>query len=286
MSTKMILRLLLLLATVCCGTCAITASPLPVGDNAEKINEYIFEVGEFNKIRVLDNVNVIYRCVPDSTGLAAYHGVEDFRDAFIFTNNNGTLKIQVTTDDVNKPGLPTIRVYSDYLTEAENSSVFTLKVENPAPCAEFKARQEGNGAVHVEGIRSTKATGILATGMGTIVLAGQCNSASLKMIGTGIIQADRLKAASVDCRIMGSGTIGCWPTENLKVKGIGSTKIFYKGNPEIKKTGGGKILPLSDQDSEEKDDTDKERATRSAPATYISGGSVSEEDSADSSISN
>lgn len=210
----------------------------------ERLNEYIFEVGAFHKLRVLDNVNVVYRCVPDSAGFAAYRGEEDFRDAFIFTNNNGTLRVQVTTEDINKPGLPTIYLYSDYLTEAENSSLFTLKIENPAPCAEFKVRQEGNGTIIADGINSTKVTAALATGMGNVIVAGTCSNAELKMVGTGVIQADRLKAQSVKCLIVGSGSIGCWAEDKLSVKGIGSTKIYYKGNPEVKKTGGGKLFPV------------------------------------------
>lgn len=211
----------------------------------ERLNEYIFEVGAFHKLRVLDNVNVVYRCVPDSAGFAAYRGEEDFRDAFIFTNNNGTLRVQVTTEDINKPGLPTIYLYSDYLTEAENSSIFTLTIENPAPCAEFKVRQEGNGTIIADGINATKVTAALATGMGNVIVAGTCTNAELKMVGTGVIQADRLKARSVKCTIIGSGSIGCWAEEKLSVKGIGSTKIYYKGNPEVKKTGGGKLYPVA-----------------------------------------
>ena len=28
------------------------------------------------------------------------------------------------------------------------------------------------------------------------------------------------------------------------MKGIGSTKIYYKGDPKVKKTGGGKLFPI------------------------------------------
>lgn len=234
---KQYLRYLLSLLAVAFTAPAILA-------DSPRIHEYIFNVGQFNDIRVLDNVNVVYRCVPDSSGYVAYRGEKDFADSFILSNNKGTLRIQVTTEDVNKPGLPTIYAYSDFLSNAENSSDFTLKVESPAPCAEFRAKQVGNGNVVVENIKATTVKAGLTAGLGNVVLSGSCREAELKMVGTGMISADRLKAETVKCTILGSGSIGCWPTELLQTKGIGSTKIYYKGDPNIKKSGGGKIYPL------------------------------------------
>ena len=105
----------------------------------EKPRKFEQQVGQFDRLKVTDNVNVVYRNVPDSTGLIAYVGEEDFADSFIFTNKNGELRIQVTTEDVGKPGLPTIYAYSDFITLAENDADFTLRVESMAPCPEFKA---------------------------------------------------------------------------------------------------------------------------------------------------
>lgn len=211
---------------------------------AQTIQQFKVEVGQFDKLKVSDNVNVVYRCVPDSTGWAQYSGAKEFGDAFIFTPKGGTLRIQVSTEDVGNPDLPTLFVYSDFLTSVENSSDFTLIVENPAPCAEFSAREIGNGHIVVEGLRSNVAKASVATGNGTITLSGSCRDAVYQMVGTGIISADRLEAQNVQCKILGSGTIGCWAVEKLTSKGIGSTKIYYKGDPVIKKSGGGNLIPL------------------------------------------
>ena len=201
----------------------------------EKPRKFEQQVGQFDRLKVTDNVNVVYRNVPDSTGLIAYVGEEDFADSFIFTNKNGELRIQVTTEDVGKPGLPTIYAYSDFITLAENDADFTLRVESMAPCPEFKAVEVGNG---------------------TLTLSGQCGEATYKMIGTGLIQADLLKADKVNCRILGSGSIGCWPLEILDVKGLGSTKIYYKGAPEIKKSGTAKLIPIPEQQIDVLDSSD------------------------------
>ena len=48
---------------------------------------------------------------------------------------------------------------------------------------------------------------------------------------------------------MGGGTIGCWALDKLECRGIGSTRIYYKGEPEIKKVGGGKLFPLTSEEA-------------------------------------
>ncbi len=232
----------------------------------EKPRRFEQHLGQFDKIKVTDNVNVVYRNLPDSTGMAVYWGEEDFADAFIFTNKNGSLRIQVTTEDVGRPGLPTIYIYSDFITLAENAADFTLRIESMAPCPEFKAVEVGNGTVIVDDVKANKVNATLNTGNGTLNLSGQCGEATFRMIGTGLIQADLLKADRVHCRILGSGSIGCWPLETLDVKGLGSTKIYYKGAPEIKKSGTGKLCPipekrissvqLSDEELDEESETE------------------------------
>ena len=212
---------------------------------SQDIKQYSFEIGQFDKVRVLDDVNVVYRCVPDSTGFVQFSGAEEFADAFILTaKGDGKLKIQVSTEDVGKPGLPTLYIYSDFLSSVENSSNFLLKVESVAPCAEFKATQIGNGRVAVDDIVATKVSATINTGNGSVNISGKCENAVLKMVGSGMIAADRLKAQNVQCKILGTGSIGCWATENLSVRGIGSTKIYYKGSPKVKKSGGGKLFEL------------------------------------------
>ena len=211
---------------------------------AQNTQQYKIEVGQFNKLKVSDNVNVVYRCLPDSTGWAQYRGSKEFGDAFILTPKNGTLRVQVSTEDVGNPELPTLYVYSDFLTSVENSSDYTLTVENPAPCAEFSAKEIGNGNIVVENLRANIAKAAVTTGNGTVTLSGSCRDAMCQMVGTGVIAADRLEAQNVQCKILGGGTIGCWAVEKLNSKGIGSTKIYYKGDPVIKKQGGGSIFPL------------------------------------------
>lgn len=207
---------------------------------------YRLDVGRFDKVKITDNVNVVYRSDPDSTGMAVFTGEEEFANAFIFSNNKGKLHIQVNTEDVNNPKLPILYVYSDYITEIENSSEFTATVENTIAVPTFTAKQIGNGKIVSTNLKAGKVNANLATGKGTIVLTGKADNATLKMVGTGVIQADELETFEVKCSILGTGEIFCWPVKKLDVRGIGTTKIFYKGEPEIKKVGGGKVFPITD----------------------------------------
>lgn len=226
-----------------------------VGAATAQMQDYKLKVGAFDKLKVTDNVNVVYRCVPDSAGFVTYRGDKEFADAFILSVNKGTLQVQVSTEDVDMPGLPVLNVYSDFLTEVKNSSDFTVTVLSPAPSPEFTAIQVGNGSIVVDDVQSTKVTASLRTGNGTINISGTCEEASLGMLGTGQIAADMLKAGNVSCKIMGSGVIGCYPTAKLDVKGIGSTKIYYKGSPVVKKSGGGKLFQLRLDPGSEHQDT-------------------------------
>ena len=62
-----------------------------------------------------------------------------------------------------------------------------------------------------------------------------------------MIQADGLEAQSVKCSVLGTGSIGCWAVDNLDVRGIGTTKIYYRGEPKVKKVGGARLLPIYEE---------------------------------------
>ena len=209
-----------------------------------EVNTYRIKIGDFTHLKVVNNINVVYRCNPDSAGYAVYDADRTFANAYIFSNNKGTLKIELATEHSGKDSLPTLTVYSEYLNSIESSSEKTVLIDTPLPCPLFKTKLIGNGKIIIDNLKATTAEIQLSTGNGTIVTNGNVNTAKIKTIGTGTIQADELIAKEVICTILGTGSIGCYPTELLQTKGIGTTKIYYKGNPIIKKSGGGNIIQL------------------------------------------
>lgn len=215
--------------------------PAPAGEG----ELYTLEVGQFTTIQLQDNVNVVYQRSETASGSACWRSTNpEFDNAFIVKNSGGTLKIQLNPEDVNKPDLPVIYVYSDFLNKVLNYNDSTITVKSPAPCPSIELSQVGNGHIIVGDVKATEVKAKVTAGMGTITISGTCNQANLRMTGTGVIQADNLRADNVNCKILGSGTIGCWALNTLTVRGIGSTKIYYKGKPEISRKGGGKIIPL------------------------------------------
>ena len=212
---------------------------------------FTIETGQFEKIKVTTNINVVYHCVSDSTGFAWYDAEAGMDDVFFLSvKKDGGLKIQVTDAYWGKT-LPVLHVYSDFLSSVENSSDLSLTLINPAPCASFSANQIGNGSITAENLKCNNVSAAITTGNGSVNLSGKCVNANFQMVGAGLISADRLQAENVKCTILGTGSIGCWPVDNLTVKGLGTTKIYYKGSPNIKKTGGGKLFELPEDDDDD-----------------------------------
>lgn len=206
--------------------------------------QFKLPVGQFSKISVDDNVNVVYVGADGSPSRVTYDGDQKYAKAFIITHKGNKLRIQVETLYVDDPELPTLYVYSDFLENASLASESTLTLKSVAPGSNLDLSVMGNGSIIAENIRATKVGAAIKSGNGTISISGHCQHANFSMVGNGTIQADRLEATTVTCKMLGNGSIGCWPVNELKALGIGNTKIYYKGSPKIDKKGGGKLFPL------------------------------------------
>lgn len=223
----------------------------------QEVFDYELTVGNFNKLKVVNDLNVVYQQSTDSAGIARFSAPKSMSDYFIATNKDGQLKLETMPYEAPEKTIPTLYVYSEFLEEVINDGNGTVTINELAPCSQFKAVIVGNGHISVDGIHSTNVNAFINTGNGTIALNGECTNARFKMVGTGLIQADNLRSDYVTCRILGSGAIGCWPRFELKTQGIGSTKIYYKGTPEIHKRGGGKLFPI-DTDNDDHNRNDNE----------------------------
>jgi hypothetical protein len=207
------------------------------------------KVGNFSRLVVTDNVNVNYRCNADSAGIAVINGTQEEIKNLIFSlNDKGRLSIQVEDEFERKHHVPNITIYSSSLDEAENAGDSTLRITGLPPMKEFKVRNIDNGKVIAKGLRVSKLELQILSGKGKIIADGTCDDLAAKLIGTGEIQADNVKATAVTCRIMGTGNIGCNVNGGeLKVSGSGTGKIYYKGKPSkvsVRKLGTIKAIPI------------------------------------------
>lgn len=213
---------------------------------------HTIDVGQFEKLKVNGNFTLIYKNLPDSTGYARYAAPADSEDLYLFIKkDDGSLKVEPVDDKWGRTDLPVVYVYSNFLSSVESYSNQNVEVLNLAPCASFNANLVGNGSLSIDNIKCNSVTAAITTGNGSIYLSGVCVNANYRMVGAGLISADQLQANVVKCRILGTGSIGCWPIDNLNVTGLGSTKIYYKGSPNIKKKGGGKLFELPDEIEQE-----------------------------------
>lgn len=210
----------------------------------------VINVGNFTELSVFDNINVTCRCNPDSAGMAVISGSKDVVDNIILQNNGkGKLTVQVATQLTLAHGkLPTLHVYTSSLTTASNSGDSTLRIESPAKVDQLKLVLSDNGKIIVSGINATEALLSIRTGHGKIIASGKCSNLSIHNLGTGEIQADNVTATDVHCRVVGTGTVGCFVNGGqLRVKGAGTGKVYYKGKPsqvKVSKLGSLKAIPM------------------------------------------
>ena len=214
-----------------------------------QMKHHVVKVGDFNRLTVIDNINVNYCCNPDSAGLAVFNCSQEIADALILSySSNGRLSIQVNDDFERLQNLPALTLYSSTLEEAENAGDSVLRVSKLPPLKNFKVRLTDNGKVIVRGVRASQLELQILSGKGKIIADGSCDDLSLRLVGTGEIQADKVKATSVSCRIMGTGSMGCDVNGGeLKVSGSGTGKVYYKGNPSkvtVRKLGTIKAIPM------------------------------------------
>ena len=209
-------------------------------------NTYHLKVGDFSELQVVDNINVVLRCNADSAGLAVFTTTPEVVKAIMFETNKGKLKIERNFDIPLIPEhFPTVTVYSNFINSVGNYGDSTLVVERPAPGAQIKVTQQGNGTIRISGLKATQTNAKLETGKGLIVIEGATQNVKLSNVGTGTIDASGLTAQEGTVNILGTGTVECCISKELTVRGMGSGKIYLRGTPVIKQRSLGsiKIIP-------------------------------------------
>lgn len=189
---------------------------------------YSLNVADFSSLTVVDGVNVIYSCNPDSAGWVVFSAEPEIASKLSFSNNKEHLKVQTLADETPIKGTPTVHVYSAALRYAENSGDSTLIVCATVPVQRFTARQIGNGTMEVRGLDAGKFDGDTAAGRGTLVAGGKARQAKLRNVGTGAIDATALACDEINCFIIGPGNINVNTTGSLKISGAGSGKVINR----------------------------------------------------------
>lgn len=210
--------------------------------------KYELSVGDFSELKVSNGVNVDYKCNPDSAGSVVFTATADKASVLMFSNNKNRLEVQISTDGIKYNNLPTVTVYSRFLTKVENSGDSLVRVLSSSSGPNFKARLVGNGRLVVRDVDAVQVDASINTGNGLLVLYGKCSSAKFNNTGTGNIQADELLSSKAKCVQVGTGSIGCSVSDELTIYGA-SGKVYYHGNPIVKNRSiGVKVLPLDNEE--------------------------------------
>lgn len=206
------------------------------------------QVGAFSSLEIENDLEVTCKFTPDSVGYVRFMCDDAHSDAFIFDKTKPTrLKIMISPDFIDNIPETTILVYTDSLKHVRSSSSRTVRIEPQDHVSKFKGVLIGNGNLTIDNISAGHVTGVLATGNGTVAISGRAKTSVLKLTGTGCIQAQMLESDKVVCHVFGGGDIFCMPFQELILKGLGSTRVHYRGKPaKIKKSGFGKLIPLDD----------------------------------------
>lgn len=229
------LKAFLLVVAIVSGLCAA----------ADDVSRYTLKLEDFHELKVVDGINVDYQCDPSRAGIAEFDAPSSVASAVIFEPGKGKLSIKLASRDTPYSGLPTIKVYSSFLSNVSNEGDSLVRVIAVAPGAKFSCRVMGNGTLSVRNVEATTVNASILSGHGVISIYGKAEIANLKITGAGQIQADDLQAADVSCTSTGTGTINCYATSKLSVGGL-SGKVFYRGTPAVSKRflTGVKINPI------------------------------------------
>ncbi|MBD5253264.1 MAG: hypothetical protein HDS51_03445 [Barnesiella sp.] len=226
----------------------LAASVTALAASAQELSTYSVNVGDFDRLYVKGPVNVNYITSADSTGMAVFDAPESVVAGITFQNKSGKLTIRIADELKGHPDLPVVTVYSAFLVKAENSGDSTLRLVKVQPVPKISLNVVDNGRIVCRDLRSHRVEASLSTGHGEIVLFGKCDEAVYNFVGAGLLQCDELEARAVTVKAFGTGQVGCWATESLKIYGGGSTTIYYKGDPsEIIDRGVGIKLRKIDQ---------------------------------------
>ncbi len=223
---------------------------------AQERQRYEIQVGDFNKMYVADDLNVVYRCNADSAGMAVIISTPKEKQALLFRNKYSTLIVQMSTDyALSSHTMPPITIYSSKISKIENSADSTVYVDGVTLSTPLELKLTDNGTIVARDISITELNAKVITGKGLIELSGKCDKASLRCTGTGKIKANNLIATNVTCMILGTGSISCYVNGGeLVTKGSGPGRVYFDGTPsEIKSRHIGRLktIPYKEEEVEE-----------------------------------
>lgn len=203
------------------------------------------DMGFFNRIKLHTDINIMCKASADSIGWITYEGIEDGNDDVVAVVNNKAMTIYKKEAAEELPD--TVYVFYPELRSVENAYEATLAIDSLHTENKFKAVLQGNGKITIGYLQAKEAELAVVTGNGVITVdRGNCHKVKARIVGTGQINMSGLISEETSLRCLGTGAIDCPQTNVVRVKGLGATRIYYTGNPKIKRRGNARILKTDD----------------------------------------
>lgn len=218
----------------------ILSLPLFAGITAaEPSRQYRINVGDFSTLQVDHPIAVRYVCNPDSVGEAIFDATAEQASLLFFDNNGkGKLTVRRSPDAPASVKMPRLTIYSSGLSKIVNAGDSLVAADNITADKKLSAILIGNGRLAVHNVAAPKVDASIQSGNGQLIIDGNCTEATLRNVGVGTLSADRLHAVKVKATVVGTGDIGCDPTEALTVMGVGSGNVYYRNLPPTFKSRG------------------------------------------------
>ena len=84
------------------------------------------------------------------------------------------------------------------------------------------------------------------SGSGHASLSGAATKTTVKVSGSGDVDASGLRSLTSDAQVSGSGKVRVWATQSLNARVSGSGEVRYRGEPRLEKkvSGSGTVTPI------------------------------------------
>jgi len=206
-----------------------------------------YKVTEFSGIDISTVGDVYYTQSTDGETKLEIYGPDNIIELIEVSIENNTLYLSMEKKNrVKNVKKMKIMITTPDLKDITFNGVGNVNIENGLTTTTLNIGHHGVGDINIKGLSANELS-TNSTGVGNARLSGEVSRAILNSRGVGNIDADELKAGSVEAAARGVGNITCYATESISasVDGVGSIK--YKGSPadkRISKNGIGSIKQL------------------------------------------
>lgn len=109
----------------------------------------------------------------------------------------------------------------------------------------LEIKLSGSGSAGLDDVKY-RTVGLNISGSAATKMSGTAEKITIRVSGSGDVDARELKSETSEVRVSGSGTIQVWATKTLKARVSGSGDIQYRGNPQVEKrvSGSGRVKAI------------------------------------------